>query len=96
MAQFTLQVRTHDNLLDLLARGESGDWVVGQGREQEITDVQIVNWDGSQMIQATLNRDSSYRLETDPRRLVLRFSDAQIVNCQVEFDAPRSVVRYLP
>jgi hypothetical protein len=95
MAKLTLQVRTHDNLLDLLAHGQSGDWVVGQGREADITDVQIVNWDGTQMIRATFDRTKSYRPKNDSKRLVLVFSDPQIVNCKIEFDAPRSVVRYI-
>jgi hypothetical protein len=43
MARLTIQVRTQDNLLDLLARGESPAWIVAKDKQERITHVQIVN-----------------------------------------------------
>ena len=51
MPKLILQVRTKDNLLDLLAASESGDWVVAKDQTQKITHVQVVNWAGTQMIE---------------------------------------------
>ena len=95
MSILTLQVRTRDNLLDLLSRGESGDWVVSQEKEREIGNVEIVDFSGQQMIRARFDSESSYRLAEDNRRLVIRFADAKIVNCDVSFDS-QNPVRYLP
>ncbi|MEM9247003.1 MAG: hypothetical protein AAGA67_14850, partial [Cyanobacteria bacterium P01_F01_bin.153] len=85
----TLQIRTRDNLLDLLLKGQSADWKVGQGKEQEITYVEIVNFAGSQRIEAKFDPENSYRL--DNGRLVVAFTDGRIVNCQVSFDAQNSL-----
>src|SRR5262245_7123089 len=37
MAKLTVQVRTHDNLLQLLANGESPAWVISPTKERVIT-----------------------------------------------------------
>ena len=43
MGKLTIQVRTKDNLLELLSNGESPEWNVGKGKEDEITNVQVIN-----------------------------------------------------
>jgi hypothetical protein len=91
MGKLILQVRTNDNLLDLLANNASPAWVVAQGKEREITHVQVVNWEGSQMIEGVFD-PASPRREDDGRRIV-RFLDGRIVNCRVEF-ASQMPVRY--
>lgn len=48
--------RTHSNLLDLLAKGESADWVVAEDKVQKITHFQVVNFTGTQMIEAVFDR----------------------------------------
>jgi hypothetical protein len=88
----TLQLRTHDNLLDLLAAGQSHAWVVGADRESRITYVQIVNFDGTQRIEGVYDRAASHR--GGDGRLVVAFRDARIVNCQVQFEG-QNPVRYL-
>ncbi len=93
MSNLTRQVRTHDNLLELLNRSESGGWVVSREKEREIANVQIVNWDGTQMIQAAFDQSSSYRLKDNEKRLVIKFSDGKIINCNVDFDS-QNPVRY--
>jgi hypothetical protein len=92
MQKLIIQVRTADSLLDLLKAQESGCWVVAQGKEQEITHVEIVSFDGSQRIEAVFNQNGSQRLEDG--RLVIAFTDAYIRNCSVVFDS-RNPVRYM-
>ncbi|OKH34793.1 hypothetical protein NIES2101_38490 [Calothrix sp. HK-06] len=92
MEQLIIQVRTEDNLLSLLLAQKSGDWVVKGGKEQEITHVEIVNFDGTQRIEGTFDAANSYRLENG--RLVIAFKDAYIRNCSVVFNG-RNPVRYI-
>jgi hypothetical protein len=92
MQKLTVQVRTSDNLLELLKAQESGCWTVAQGKEKEISRVEIVNFDGSQRIEAIFNENGSQRLEDG--RLIMAFTDACIRNCNVVFDS-RNPVRYV-
>jgi hypothetical protein len=78
-------------LLELLAHGESPAWVVAAGRVAKITNVHVVNWDGTQMIEGVFDPDSSRR---EDGRLILWFFDARIVDCRVNFDC-RNPVRYI-
>jgi len=91
MPKPTIQLRTHDNLLELLAAGESSAWVVAEGQESLLTHVQVVNFAGTQMIQGVYDRSASHRREDD--RLVIRFLDGHIVNCNIEFNG-RNPVSY--
>ena len=91
MAKLTVQVRTGDHLLDLLANGESPAWIIASDKESEITNVQVVNWNGTQMIEGVFDPDSPRR---EDGRLVLRFFDACIMNCDVSFDG-QNPVRYI-
>jgi hypothetical protein len=54
MTKLTLQVRTADNLLDLLAKSESAAWVVAEDKVQRITHIQIVNFEGTRIIEGDL------------------------------------------
>ena len=83
MPKLTVQVRTRDNLLELLAAGASPAWVVAAEREQLLTHVQIVNVEGTQMIEGVYDRAASERREDGD--LVIRFLDGRIVNCRVGF-----------
>jgi len=89
MPKLTVQVRTHDNLLDLLAQSESPAWVVAKDREPRITHVQVVNFDGTQMIEGVYDRVASER--RDDGRLIIRFLDGRIVNCDVSFNVQNPV-----
>ncbi len=90
--KLTVQVRTNDDLRKLLAAEESPAWVISAEREQSVTHVQIVNFEGTQMIEGVLDRSRSLRREDG--RLVVRFLDGRIVNCNVQFDG-RNPVRYI-
>jgi hypothetical protein len=91
ITKLIIQVCTADNLLDLLKAHKSGSWVVAQGKEQEITDVEIVSFDGTQKIEGTFNAASSFRLNDG--RLVIAFTNACIRNCSISFDG-RNPVQY--
>jgi hypothetical protein len=91
MTKLLIQIRTADNLLDLLRDNKSGNWVVAQGKEQEITDVEIASFDGTQKIEGTFDATNSFRLDDD--RLVIAFTDACICKCSISFDG-RNPVRY--
>ena len=96
MPKLTLQVRTRDNLLELLLRNESGAWVVGKDKIQQITHVQVVNFEGTQMIEGVFDRNASHYVDVDGKdRLVIKFLDGRIVNCNIKFDNPRTPVRYV-
>jgi len=92
MPKLTVQVRTRDDLLQLLATGESAAWVIAEERRQQITHVQVVNFGETQMVEGIFDRNAS--LPSEDGRLVLRFLDARIVNCRVEFDG-QNPVRYV-
>lgn len=89
MPKLTLQVRTHDNLLELLAQSESAAWVIAEEKVEKITHVQVVNFEGTQMIEAIFDRNASYRRDDD--RLVVKFLDGHIMNCSVQFDGQNPV-----
>ncbi len=95
MPKLILQVRTRDNLLELLAQNQTYAWIVGKERIHQITHVQVVNFEGTQMIEGVFDRNASYYLEPpDDHRLVVKFLDGRIVNCKVEFNG-ENPVRYL-
>jgi hypothetical protein len=90
--KLAVQVRTHDDLRKLLAAGEPPAWVISAEREESITHVQIVDFEGTQMIEGVFDRNGSLRREDG--RLVVRFLDGRIVNCNVQFDG-QNPVRYI-
>jgi hypothetical protein len=92
MPKLTLQVRTHDDLLGLLAKNESGVWDVGQDRVPNITHVQVVDFEGKQMIKGVFDRNASHYVVVDGQeRLVIKFLDGRIVNCNIEFKGQNPV-----
>lgn len=95
MLKLILQVRTADNLLELLAQHQTGDWIVAKSNIEKITHVQVVNWDGTQMIEAVFDRNASFYLHPPKdNRLVVKFLDGRIVNCNILFDG-QNPVRYI-
>jgi hypothetical protein len=45
-----VNVRTHDDLRDLLRNRASGNWNVGIATEARITKVRVFNWDTNQVL----------------------------------------------
>jgi hypothetical protein len=75
----------------VLKAGKSGYWIVAQGKEQEITDVKIVNFDGTQKLEGAIDTENCFRL--DDSRLLIAFTDGCIRNCNISFDT-QNPVRY--
>ncbi len=95
MPKYTLRVRTADNLLKLLAQNQTGDWIVARSKIEQITHVQVVNWDGTQMIEAVFDRNASFYLDPPKNnRLVVKFLDGRIVNRNIQFKG-QNPVRYI-
>lgn len=85
-SSLTLRLRTKDNLMELLLAGKSGAWKIGKNKEQEISKVEIFNWDGSLKLEATFDLSNSCR--TEDNRLVVGLSpeDSRIVRCDPPFE----------
>lgn len=82
----TLRLRTRNDLMELLQAGKSGAWKVAKGKEKQISRVQIFNWDGSMMLEASHDVSNSFRRSEDNRLVVaLDSKDAKIVRCNPPF-----------
>ncbi|MDJ0572726.1 MAG: hypothetical protein QNJ53_27310 [Pleurocapsa sp. MO_192.B19] len=92
MSKLTLQVRTNNNLLELLSKESSGNWVIAKDKIQQITHIQVVNFEGTQMIKGIFDRNASQYV--DDKRLIIKFLDGCIINCNVEFNG-QNPVRYV-
>ena len=54
-----VNVRTKDDLRDLLRNRHSGNWTIGQNSERRITKVRVFNWDANQVLKGDYNPKSS-------------------------------------
>lgn len=73
-----LRLRTKDNLLDLLQAGKSGAWKVAKEKEDRIKTVQIFNWDGTLVLEASHDEVNSFRTENQRLVVALNSADARI------------------
>ena len=73
-----VNVRTHDDLRDLLRNRASGNWVIGVDTEPIITKVRVFNWDNNQVLKGDFNRARSGRDVN--RRLIIGISKCRIEN----------------
>jgi uncharacterized protein YjhX (UPF0386 family) len=93
-----VRLRTRNDLRELLKAGRSGEWKIGKNKEKEIYQVQIFNWDGSLVLQASFDISQSSR--TEDKRLIVGFStkDARIIKCDPPLkwmeQAGRNPVKY--
>jgi hypothetical protein len=71
-----LQIRTKDNLVELLKKGISHAWRVNKGRLNSITEVEIYDFNGKAKISGTFDRENSQILENG--RVAVAFKDAKI------------------
>ena len=81
----TLRLRTKNDLMELLQAGKSGAWKVARGKEKQISRVQIYNWDGSMMLEASHHVSNSYRRSQDNRLIIALNEDAKIIKCNPPF-----------
>lgn len=76
MSKLTVRVRTKDDLIQLLQQGGSGWWKLDKFREENLTNIEVYNWDGSLVIKAEYEAQISQRNENN--RLYLGFKNAKI------------------
>ena len=57
-----VNVRTHDDLRDLLRNRASGNWVIGVDTEPIRTKVRVFNWDNNQDLKGDFDRARSRSL----------------------------------
>jgi hypothetical protein len=73
-----VNVRTNDDLRDLLANRQSGNWIVSAASERRITKVRVFNWDVTQVLKGDFDPLCSFR---DPgNRLILGLKKCRIEN----------------
>lgn len=75
-----LQIRTKDNLEDLLRHGNSPSWVVSEGKVNDIEKVEIYQFDGKRVLKANFDKFLSSRTESG--RLIVAFSNGKIEECK--------------
>lgn len=75
-----LQIRTKDNLDDLLRHGNSPSWVVSDGKINAIEKVELFQFDGKRVLKADF--DSSLSKRTESGRLIVAFSNGTIEECE--------------
>lgn len=76
MSKLTVRVRTRDNLTQLLKEGGSGWWTIAKFRDTNLGQIEVYNWDGTLVIKAEYNPQTSQRNENN--KLYLGFKNAKI------------------
>ena len=71
-----LQIRTKDNLEELLKQSNSPAWIIAEAREKDIQQVEIFQFDGKRVLKADFDKDYSFR--TQEGRLVVFFKNGKI------------------
>jgi hypothetical protein len=71
-----IQIRTKDNLVELLKKGISHAWRVNKGRLNSIAEVEIYDFSGKAKISGTFDRENSQILENG--RVAVAFKDGKI------------------
>ena len=93
MRYLTLRLRTRRDLSEVLRNGESPAWKIGRKAEPKIEKVEIVKFDGTEMIKAKFDPAASKRRADG--RLIVRFTQGRIVPCKIKFPS-RNPLRYIP
>ena len=73
-----VNVRTHNDLMDLLLNRASGNWRIGVATETSITMVRVFNWKMNQVLKGDYSRARSKRFAD--RRLKIGISNCRIEN----------------
>jgi hypothetical protein len=73
-----VNVRTHDDLRDLLLNRASGNWVIGVTTEPSITMVRVFNWEMDQVLKGDFSRARSRRDALG--KLIIGISNCRIEN----------------
>jgi len=75
-----LQIRTKDNLDDLLRHGTSPSWVISEEKIKSIEKVETFQFEGKKVLKADFKADLSRRTESG--RLIVAFSNGIIENSE--------------
>jgi len=83
-----INIRTKDNLNDLLAAGQSGNWVVSAEKQFEAaasgaTQVKVYNWEGTMVL--TGDYDPVRSVRTANGRLIIGIANGKIVASAAEW-----------
>jgi hypothetical protein len=73
-----VNVRTHDDLRDLLRNRQSGNWKISETTEPSITKVRVFNWDNDQVLKGDFDPSRSIRDAKDD--LIIGISKCRIEN----------------
>lgn len=92
MRNMTIRLRTRRDLSEVLRNGQSPAWKIARKAEPRIGRVEIVKFDGTEMIAAKYEPATSERRSDG--RLIVRFSDGRIVPCEIKFPS-RNPLRYI-
>jgi len=84
-----LLLRTKKDLRTILKDGKSPAWRIAEARVSKITEVNIVDFEGKQMITAEFDLEGSFR--NSENKLVVYFKNASIVLCDIVWKGQNSV-----
>jgi len=84
-----LLLRTKKDLRIILKDEKSPAWRIAEARVSKITEVNIVDFEGKQMITAEFDLEGSFR--NSENKLVVSFTNASIVRCDISWKGQNSV-----
>lgn len=84
-----LQIRTKDNLEELLKHFNSPAWIIAEAREKDIQQVEIFQFDGKRVLKGDFDKDHSFR--TTEGRLVVVFQNGKIEDADHKWIGQNSV-----
>lgn len=94
MSKLTVRVRTKKDLTQLLKQGGSGWWTIAKFRDENLTNIEVYNWDGSLVIKAEYDPKISQRNENNKLYLGFRNAKIEIVNPPLKWPG-RNPVNYV-
>lgn len=63
--KYILRLRTRENLAQILQEGKSGAWRVAEYKDSQIKNVEVYNWDGTEVVKGIFDAKLSYREPND-------------------------------
>jgi hypothetical protein len=78
-----LNIRTRDNLHDLLGSGQTGEWVISTEKLYLLSKVRIYSWDGKQVLIGDFEPTLTHRLPN--RRTLIGFTHGVIVSSYLDW-----------
>lgn len=94
MSKLTVRVRTKKDLTQLLKQGGSGWWTIAKFRDENLTNIEVYNWDGSLVIKAEYDNKISQRNENNKLYLGFRNAKIETVNPPLKWQG-RNPVNYV-